>query len=218
MAGKKNTKRVQIDKSKARLFAVVVVASFISVGALVVSKGIFSEASYLNRVAGEKEKAVKQLKANKSAVSSLTESYKTFATQDPNLLGGKIVGVEERDGDNGRLILDALPSSYDFPALATSLEKLLAGYKINSINGNDDVATQAEVQGPEAIEMPFLLNVTTDYTGLQTLISSFDRSIRPIQITSIQLTGTNATLQANISAKTFYQPAHGLQIEKKDVK
>jgi len=218
MPAKKISKRAQIDKSKARLFAIIVLASFISVGALVVSKGLFSEASYLNRVAAEKEKAVDQLETNKSAVSALSESYKTFATQNPNLLGGKIIGTEERDGDNGRLILDALPSSYDFPALATSLEKLLAGYKINSISGNDDVSAQTESQATELVEMPFLLNVTTDYAGFQKLIGSFDRSIRPIQVVSMQLTGTNASLQVNLNAKTFYQPERGLKIEKVDVK
>ena len=208
----KQTKRVQVDKTQAIMLGLLVGASVITMFSLVASKSLFGQANYLNRVAGEKEKAVKQLKANKEAVSTLVKSYQSFASQDPNLIGGKNAGSDERDGDNGRLVLDALPSKYDFPALATSLEKLLTGYSINNITGNDDVAAQTNTATAEPVPMPFTLDITSDYAGIQKLSTTFEKSIRPFQIQSLRLSGTNAVLQATITAQTYYQPEKNLKI------
>lgn len=214
------SKRVQVDKTQAVMLGIVIGASFITMFALVASKSFFSQANYLNKVAGQKEKAVKQLKSNKDAVGSLVDSYKKFAEQNPNLIGGSSTGNGERDGDNGRLVLDALPSKYDFPALATSLEKLLNGYTINSITGNDDVVAQSSdgAASEGTVDMPFTIDVSTDYAGMQRLAGTFEKSIRPFQIQKLELTGTNTKLQATITAKTFYQPEKAVKIELKEVK
>ena len=212
-------KRVQIDKTQARMLATVIGASVISMFALVAAKSYFSQANYLNKVAGKKEVAVKQLKSNKEAAIKLEASYKSFAGQSPNLIGGSATGTGERDGDNGRLILDALPSKYDFPALATSIEKLLVGYKINTINGTDDATTQsASTDSTQPIEMPFSVDVTTTYENATNVLKTFEKSIRPFQITDLSITGTNTILNLNISAKTYYQPAKDMKITSEEVK
>jgi hypothetical protein len=212
------SKRMQVDKTQAMMLGIVVGASFVTMFALVASRSFFSQANYLNKVAGTKEKAVTQLKANEAAVSSLTASYKEFADQNPNLLGGTPDGKGDKDGDNGRLVLDALPSKYDFPALATSLEKLLAGYTVNSITGTDDVVSQTDGAASTPVDIPFALNVTGDYANIQKLTQTFEKSIRPFQILSFNLTGSNSTLQAEITAKTFYQPEKAVKIESQVVK
>lgn len=215
----RSNKRVQVDKAKSMLLGIVAGASVLSVFALVASKTYFSQASYLNKVAGEKEKALNQLKANKEAVGTLVASYKTFAASTPNLLSGSPTGKGEKDGDNARLVLDALPSKYDFPAMTTSLEKLLTGYSINSITGVDDATLQDQAaSAPAPIDMPFTLNVGTDYKGMKGLVETFERSIRPFQILTLDITGSNKNLQATIGAKTFYQPEKDLKITTKVVK
>lgn len=212
------TKRKQVDKAQATMLGIVIAASVFTVFCLVASKSLFSQAGYLNRVAGEKQKAVDQLKLNKDAVTKLVASYKNFAIQDPNLIGGVNGGPGDRDGDNGRLVLDALPSKYDFPALATSLEKLLTGYTINEISGSDDEVSQEQVENAQLVEMPFTLDVGSDYAGMQALIKTFEKSIRPFQIKTIEISGTNGKLEAVINAKTFYQPEKDLKIDMKVVK
>ncbi|CAN5409953.1 hypothetical protein BH10PAT3_BH10PAT3_8880 [soil metagenome] len=220
MASKQNiTKRVQIDKTKSLLLILVAGASAITVFCLVASKTYFSETSYLNRIASEKEKALKQLKANKKAAVTLAASYKTFAAADPNALGGTPAGKGEKDGDNARLVLDALPSKYDFPALTASLEKLLSGYTINNITGSDDGVVQDQpATETKPVEMPFSINVGSDYKGIQTLVTTFERSIRPFQISTLDLTGTNTALIANIGSKTYYQPEKTLDNGSKVIK
>lgn len=210
--------RLQIDKTKTKLVVMVAIASAITVFSLVACKSLLSEASYLNKVSSEKEKALKQLGINEKSASGLVESYKTFASQSPNLLGGDPKGKGDRDGDNGKLVLDALPSKYDFPALTSSLEKLLTGYIINSISGSDDVVLQQASKTDGLVEIPFTVNVSSNYEEIQKLIDSFDRSIRPFKIISLDVAGTKETIQTEINAKTYFQPEKSLQINKQVVK
>ncbi len=212
----KTSKRVQVDKAQSTLFIIVAVASLITVFGLVASKSYFSEAGYLNRVADEKQTALDQLKANKNAVDQLVEKYKDFANKDTNIIAGSKTGTGPRDGDNPRLILDALPSKYDFPALATSIEKLLTGYKINSINGTDDSLNQ--IAGTTAVEIPFTADVESTYVNIKTLVGYFQNSIRPFQYQSLQLTGVDNGVQSIMKAKTYYQPEKDLTIQTKEIK
>lgn len=212
-----NNKRVQVDKTQAAMLGVVVGASIITVFTLFACRAFYSQASYLNKVATQKEKAVKQLKTNEESVASLVKSYDAFALQNPNLIGGAPDGKGERDGDNGRLVLDALPSKYDFPALVTSLEKMLTGYTINGIKGTDDGAALVPANN-SALAMPFTIDVTSDYTGIQKLSKALEKSIRPFQVTSLKLSGSNKKLQAVIEAQTYYLPEKDLNVNFEVVK
>jgi hypothetical protein len=213
----KNSKRYMVDKDKTTVFALIAVASVVTIAAFVVSKGFWSQASYLSKVADIKETARDQLEDNKKAVTDLTLSYNALTSQNPNLLGGNPQGTGERDGDNAALILDALPSKYDFPALAASVEKILTGYSINSIAGVDDTIAQQTLVATGPVEIPFTTQVETNYDGFKQLISTFNRSIKPIHFTKLELSGTNAILRVSAEAKSYYQPELGLQITENEV-
>lgn len=212
------TKRVQLDKAKATMLGILVGASVITVFSLVASKSFFSQANYLRKVAGKKEKALDTLKKNKEAVGKLEAAFESFSGQNPNLIGGNSTGTGDKDGDNARLVLDALPSKYDFPALATSLEKLLQGYTINNISGSDDTSTQEQSENAELVEIPFEIGVESDYANTRAMVQKFEKSIRPFQIQTLTVTGSNAQLQTAISAKTFYQPEKDLKVSSEVVK
>jgi hypothetical protein len=213
----KETKRYKVDKDKTTVFVLIAIASVVIVATLLIGKGLWGQASYLNKVASKKEMARDQLEENKSAVNELTTSYKALVAQNPNLLGGNSEGTGEREGDNASLILDALPNKYDFPALAASLEKILTGYVINGITGIDDSIAQQTVQATGPAELPFAIDVTANYDGFKQLIGTFNHSIRPFQITKLDITGTNAALNILAQGKTYYQPELGLQIKEEEV-
>jgi len=220
---KPDTKRKAVDHTKAKLFLVVAAASAFSVFCLVASKSYLSQAGYLNRVAGAKEETLDQLKKNKTAVTSLVAAYKTFSSSDPNLLGGAKAGNGERDGDNGKLVLDAMPSKYDLPALASSLEKPLKGYPIDTITGTDDSANQANNTSATtsgAVEIPFTVDASAaNFKAMEGLVLSFERSIRPFQFTAFEIqAGSGDSVKGVVTAKTFYQPEKSLQLGKKVVK
>jgi Tfp pilus assembly protein PilO len=217
------TKRLQIDKTNSRIVIYTSVAAFMVVFTLVASKGLISQAMYQNRVINAKKTAVTQLKADVQQASSLVTAYKAFVDTQQNDIGGNPAGNGPKDGDNAKIILDALPSQYDFPALATSLEKLLTSQNVTilSITGTDQEATQATTQAsgtPVPVPMPFQVSVSGDYTQIQKLFSTFNSSIRPVQIQSMQLSGNQKNMSLTLTAQTFYQPAKEFSITTKEQK
>jgi len=218
-----STKRMLIDKANARLVTYVSVAAFIVVFSLVATKTLISQAAYQNRVIDKKKAAVSQLKSDIAATSQLKTAYDAFTGTSQNVLGGDPSGSGAQDGDNAKVVLDALPSSYDFPGLTTSLDTLLSNQqvKIDSISGTDDEVAQSANQSsvnPQPVPMPFTVNVEGDYNGIQNVIKAFENSIRPIQVQQMSLTGTQGKLTLSVTAQTYYQPAKSLNINKVVVK
>jgi hypothetical protein len=217
------TKRSLIGKANSTMVIATSVAAFVLVFTLVAGKALLSQMAYQNRVINEKEKALTQLKADVAAVDSLKSSYRSFVNENPNVLAGDPNGTGPQDGDNAKIILDALPSKYDFPALTTSLEYLITSQnlQIMGISGTDDEVTQQQQQAsaePVPIAMPFQVQVNGAYAGIQGLIDLMDRSIRPFQIQTMELSGDESSMIANITAQSFYQPEKSLTIEEEVVK
>ena len=219
---KVNTKRLLIDKANATMLLVIGITSFVVIFSLIASKALLSQRSYQSRVVKDKELALKVLKDNNANVKSLVESYKSFASEKSNILEGNPEGIGPVDGDNPTLVLDALPSKYDFPGLVTSMAKLLkdGGYKIDSIGGTDDEIAQQNTSSdkPVPIEIPFPIAVTTNYQGAQNLLISLEYSIRPISINQLSFVATGTSVRMAITAKTYYQPSKSLKITSKVVK
>lgn len=217
-------KHLQIDKAMASMIIFAAITAAVLVFSLVSVKSLLSQRSYQAKVISEKEKAKRQLAANITAKDSLVSSYQQFVLRPQNIIEGNPNGDGENDGDNARIILDALPSKYDFPALATSLEKLVAetalGVQIQSISGTDDEIAQSEavVTNPAPIEIPFQLSVIGSYASLDALTKGFERSIRPFHVTALTLSGTDDSLRLDLSAKTYYQPEKRVNVQLKDVK
>src|SRR6266513_1825089 len=140
------TKRSLIGKANSTIVVMAAVAAFVIVFSLVAGKALTDQAKYQNKVIAAKKKSLNQLKADLAARNSLVDSYHKFVVTNPNMLGGNTDGTGDQDGDNAKLVLDALPSKYDFPALATSLEKILTGQnlKIQTIAGSDDEIAQEQ--------------------------------------------------------------------------
>ncbi len=216
------TKRSLINKANSTMVIATAVAAFVLVFALVAGKSLLGQVGYQNKVIGLKKQALKQLNTDLDARDSLQESYQTFVGNNPNVLGGDNKGTGDRDGDNAKLVLDALPSKYDFPALTTSLEKIITAQnlKIVGISGTDQEAAQADKQtsaDPQPIAMPFQVQVNGSYTSIQNLIDVFLRSIRPFQMVTVELSGDENSMTATINAQTFYQPEKSLDIKQEVV-
>jgi hypothetical protein len=216
-------KRIGVDKTNARIVAITAAAAFVVVFFLVASVALFSQLTYQNRIIAAKKTAVAQLKKNLTARDSLVTSYENFAGATTNFIGGNATGSGSQDGNNAKLVLDALPSTYDFPALATSLEKIATdqGVTIQSLTGIDDEVAQTANQStntPVPIAMPFEIKVSGSYANIQSLVDAFDHSIRPIQVQKIDLTGDQTTLNLDVTAQTFYQPQRTLNIQTEVIK
>jgi Tfp pilus assembly protein PilO len=223
MASELSSKRALIDKANSRVVIVVGAAAFLAIFSLVATKTFISQYNYQKRVIHEKRTAYNQLKADVAAVDTLKKSYDAFTQTAQNAIGGNPLGTGQQDGSNTKIVLDALPSSYDFPALTTSLESMLASQsvQITNITGTDDEINQAAnvaQTSPQAIPVPFDVSIAGNYDQVKGVINVFERSIRPMQFTKLEISGTQDKLNLSISAQTYYQPAKSLNITTKVVK
>lgn len=216
------TKRALIGKANSSMVIATTAAAFILIFALVAGKSLIGQMAYQNRVISAKKTALQQLKDDLDARDSLQSSYNSFVAENPNILGGDAKGTSDQDGDNATLILESLPSAYDFPALTTSLEKIITGQNLSilGITGTDQEATEGANQSspnPQPVAMPFQVDVTGSYQSVQTLTDVFLRSIRPFQIQTLELSGDEGAMNATFGAQTFYQPGKTLNIKQEVV-
>lgn len=217
------TKRALIGKANSTMVIATTAAAFILIFALVAGRSLVNQMSYQNRVISAKKEALERLQDDMKARDSLQESYQDFVAENPNILGGNPGGNGDKDGDNSKLILDALPSKYDFPALATSLEKLVnsQSLRIATISGTDEEAVEASKEAtptPEAIPMPFQVQVGGSYESIQSFVDVSLRSIRPFKILTMEISGDESSMLASFTAQTFYQPEKSLKIKSEVVK
>jgi hypothetical protein len=216
-----SAKRLAITKANAQVIAVVAVASFVTVFCLVSAKVVLSQNTYQQHVITAKDKANAQFKSNVDNVKHLITAYQAFVAQPVNIIGGNSTGTGDSDGTNDKIVLDALPDTYDFPALTSSLEKILTdqAFKISNITGTDDELSQQSngaSPNPQPVTIPFSFSVTNaNYASVEHLITTLQLSIRPIQIDSIDLSGGSSDMQLTVTAHTYYQPTKNLGITKK---
>jgi len=217
------TKRGLVLKANSAIVIVTSVAAFIIIFLLVASKTLFGQAAYQNRIASQKKAALVQIKADIASSKGLVSSYDTFNKVPVNIIGGNSVGSGPNDGPNSRIILDALPSSYDFPALITSIEKIIStrGLTVDSIQGIDEEVAQQSNQSspnPQPVPVPFQVTVKGNYAAVQALIGDFQNSIRPFQIQKETISGGESDMTLDLTVQTFYQPAKSLNVGSKIVK
>lgn len=215
-------KRELIDKSNSKIVLAIAIATFLAVFSLIASQALWSQRGYQARVIEDKEKAVKQLNANKEAVKKLETSYRAFVETQDNAIGGDAQALGDRDGDNAKIVLDALPSKYDYPALVTSIEKLLSNnnFALDAISGEDQEITEVKSESKEPVRMPF--TITTEVNGypqVDAFLRVLYASIRPINYNNLIISGSSeSSLELNVEGFSYYQPSKGLTITEKVVK
>jgi len=205
-------KHIAIDKTAKTIITVVTIVAVILVFTVSGSRQLISKLSYQNRVIAAKQEAKNKLDENVKVVNKLKVAYQTFEDKSPSVIGSS--------DQNSKVVLDALPSKYDFPALTSSLEKILnlSGTSITSIEGTDEEIAQSGKSSAALVDIPFTVSVDTNYGNAQKLIDYFDKSIRPIHILSMEFDGGDQKMKFTIKAKTFYQTEQRLDISTKEVK
>jgi hypothetical protein len=213
---KRSIKHLQINKSQATVLAVIAAATFVTVFCLFGVKTLITKGAYQNRALKAQHQAAAELKNNYTQAQSLITQYKVFAAQNPNLLGGVVSGNGANDGDNPRIVLDSLPSKYDAPALGSSIEKILTdqSFKFTALSIADDPSTNSDApeENPQTKTLTFSIAGTNSIAGSNKVLQAFERSIRPFDITTLQISGTDEALQISATMTTQYQPAKTLKL------
>jgi hypothetical protein len=219
-------KRLKPTKSGARLVAVVAVATVIVVFSLVSARALLSQVTYNKRVLDARRDALNQLERNVEAAQSLVDQYQVFQTGNPtNIIGGKNStdpNLQPPDGDNARLVLNSLPAKYDFPALISSIAKILNLNSISnqSITAKDEsasVKTDPTTQ-PATTTITATVTGTSNYNAVKNLIHDIERSIRPFDVTKIEIKGSEGNMTVTLTINTYVQPALSLDLATKEVR
>lgn len=216
-----SSKRVQIDKANKSMVLFVCIAVAVSVTSLMMGRGVIAKSRYQSKVISAQQDALKLSEANIKAVDELVASYTVFNGQPINVIGGGSSSKGGNNGDNSKIVLDALPSQYDFPALISSLEKILKdrNFKVDNISGTDAATDNPEASSTAQVaEIPFQFSVKGSPAATEDLVKVFERTVRPIAFNTMSLNASDASLTLEVSAKTYYQPGIGLKVTTKDVK
>ncbi len=198
------TKRQLIKKSSAAIVLAMAATAFIVAFSLVTVNFLWGLSQHNNRIISEKSEASRVLKENVENIEQLQLNFNVFEAGDTK----------------SETILDALPSKYDFPALATTMESLVqrSGLVLESFSGDDEEesAIQSQTQ-PRPVEIEFTLQVSGSYEDVKKLISNMENTIRPMKIVSMEMKGVDSNMNVSIKTITYYQPATSLEVETRTV-
>lgn len=222
-SGHKSQKHEIISKTNTNMLIAIGIATFVVVFSVFASKALISQSLYHGRVIGEKEKALKQLNDNEKAVEELKKSFDAFQAEEQNILGGSQTGNAALDGSNAKIVLDALPSAYDYPALSSSFEKILrdGGYDIGSIGGIEDAAlleNNRPTGNAKPVEVPYSFSIRSSLDGTKNLLTTLERSIRPMYIDELKIQIGQGTLRTRVDLHTFFTQQKTFKLGSKEVK
>lgn len=203
MASKTTTKSAKVSKRQAfanslstsNLIALSILIGVLSVLlALVVGKALVGSMMLNARVIGKKSAASKQINANYDALKGLQGEY--------NALGAM-----------RETVATALPNKPDLPQLWAMMENIgnasgVATTSVNSVSTSDSVAAA----GGPVQSLPISVAVQGTYPAIQSYLQNLEASTRPLRVTNITLSGTNNSIQANLTITTYYQGPADLSV------
>ena len=200
-----SSKRLGIQKANTVMFGSIIAASVIVSFSLVTLNFLWNLRGFNNRVIEARSEALTTLQQNALNVQELKQRFTAL----------------EEDDINSKVVLDALPSVYDFPAIATSIDKQVEKDSLKLINfSGDDLSAEAAKSAivPEPVAISFNLTVEGNYEKIGDFITNLEKTIRPLVIDSIELSGSDSAMTADLVLHTYYQPAIEVEPETKTVR
>lgn len=215
-------KRQQIEGAGRTMFIWVAIAAVAVSFCVAAGQYLFTKWDYNNKVLSKKYAAAQILSNNLANAQQLKKEVDDLvANQD-------LASVKNNPNDaNTKSVLDALPTTFDPAALATSLQQVIlsrSGVSIESITVPPDVdasqagnnAATATTTGPQEVQFTVVVNGT--YDKVRTMVKDLERTIRPMKITGMTLNGSDSSLRATFSVTTYYQPAQSVSLGQEVVK
>jgi len=213
-------KRSQIAKANRTMFIWIAVASALVGSALVVSFFLAQKAIFNEQVLILKQQTVSNLDNNNKVAPVLQSKIQVLDTNQALML------TKANDSDQAiQVILDALPSDGNSLALGASIQnKLLAGVPglitieslivdpivgVESFSGSTTVDAAA---APALNEVTFHLSIKATQDAVKTILGKFERSIRLLTITSLQIESQPDGDLVTIQGKAYFEPAKSIEL------
>lgn len=207
-------KRQQIDSSKRTMFIVVAIAAFAVGISLVVAFFLAQQIWFHTKIIGAKQETIDTIRKNIDSVDELKSNVRKLDVNDA------LNSVKINDDSSAvQSILDALPAEANADALGASLQTKFAG----SIGGlTIERLTIGSTGGKSTKDSGSTIGFTMSVNGpadkLKELLAKFEKSIRVIELKSIDVQATRNGLTMNISGAAYYEPAQQVQLETEVVK
>ena len=226
MSAKNSTfsRRRLIEAASHMMFLWVASASVVIAFAVVALQFIYKDFSFNNEVLKEQNTANQNLTHNINNIAGLKDNVnKLTASTD-------LASVKANTGeDTLQVVIDALPADSDVTGLPASVQKVLApaaGVTLRGVGVPTDTAAVASSSASatsttpvatesKPIEQKYAIEVSGTYDTIKKFIQSLEKSIRPIHINTIDMTGTDINLRATIGVTTYYQPTKSISITQK---
>jgi len=220
-------KRTQIAQASRMMFIWVAIVSVIVGFAIVATIFLTQKLLFNEKILTQKEKTVATLNANNKVVSELEAQVRALDSNQA-LIGNKA----SPDDQAVQVILDALPSDANSPALGASLQQKLlaniAGLTVESLQvdpvagietatGSASSTTSSTVNSTEN-QITFRLSVSGDETALKQVLQRLESSIRTIDIQTLTIESQSGKRILTIQARAFYEPAKVVELKDKTVK
>jgi len=213
-------KRSQIAKANKTMFIWIAVASALVGSAVVVSIFLAQKAIFNESVLSLKQQTVSNLDNNNTVAPELKSKIQVLDTNQALMLS------KANESDQAiQVILDALPSDGNSLALGASIQnKLLAGVpgiiSVDSLIVDPIVGVESFTSGTTldatatkaASEVTFHLSVKASQDAVKTILKNFERSIRLLTITSMQIESQPDGDLVTIQGKAYFEPAKNIEL------
>jgi hypothetical protein len=210
---KVSTKHVKIDKANQKVVIAIAIAVSLSVFSAISVYALTGKLKYQQLVLDKRNQANKQLEKNYKEAQSLFTMYQTFENTPESMIG--------TPDKNSKIVLDALPSKYDFPATAVYFDKLIVDSRVTSdgFTGQDQEATALQIsENPEPVAVPIAMQGTGDLNSVRQFIENMYRSVRPVKISTISISGSDKTMTISVTGNTYYQPQKDYNVQYEVIK
>lgn len=215
-------KREQIQKANKTMFLWVIAASAAIVVCFVLALSLARQLAFNQKVISVKGETNNTLNQNR-------ETFETIKTEVNKLISDKrLSDLRVSDTDTAlQVVIDALPTSDDRAALATSLQQVVlsrSGVTIDSIRVTDDsgaATIDAEDEPADATtpqEITFDVVIVGNYAQVSQAVTDMEKSIRPFSVQRMQIDGSGNQLRVSLQAKTFYLPAKTVNVKQEALK
>lgn len=217
-------KRQQIQKVGKNMFIWVAGASVILGICAVLSISLFERMTYRQSVIDAKNKTAKTLENNIATAKELKKEVKVLNTNQSLLSTPRLDDTEPIT-----VILDALPSNANSSALGASLQQNLLNLDgvtiealtVNPIPGVEDVGedtSASDTAGENEITFQFTVSIASDQVSvLQEMLRKLEKSIRTINLVSVNIEQQGSKVTLSAEGKAYYQPAESVQLKDKAV-
>lgn len=226
-------KRTQIEATNKTMFLWVAGASVLLGFALVGAIFLTQMLLFNEKVLHEKDITLKTLKTNIVNIKELESKVRILDTNQA-LMDARSTPEEQAI----RVVLDALPSEANSPALGSSLQNKLLfgvdGFELDKLQVDpvvgietlDESGTGTSISaGENTISLSFT-GTSGDGRGatpLQLVLENIEKSIRTIHVSTLIVEdqtqdGGEQRLMLTVGANAFYEPAVQVKLEDKTVK